>query len=155
VDKKMGKECCTHLPFGHFFLYCLEDILLKHNTLPTQHRKERSEENVVFLYTQHRKERSEETIGSIIDKIEDNIPEMDLSRCTCGTLIGAFRDAYKEYKSVKTLHTLKEHGIEPKQLWIVDNINSDKEFYEFIGIKNPCCRVHMKNYFDPIMYLKS
>lgn len=80
---------------------------------------------------------------------------MDLTRCTCGELIGAFRDPYNEYLTIKTALNLKEHKIEPRQMWVLNSVNSDEEFFDYIGIRWPCCRTHMKNYFDPIKHLRS
>ena len=79
----------------------------------------------------------------------------DFVRCTCGTLIGSYRDMVSFYYTNRLQSFAKENNIHPSQLKFFKSKVVMEEIYEYLNIVKPCCRTHLGNYYDPTKELIS
>lgn len=80
---------------------------------------------------------------------------MDFVRCPCGNLIGMYKELFDYIYTNKIQLYCKENKISPDKIdFHLSNINVE-EIFEYLNLDKPCCRVHIKNYYDPIKNMLS
>ncbi len=80
---------------------------------------------------------------------------MDPVVCTCGTLIGCYRDIVSLYCTNNLQLFAKENGIHPEKLKFFMSQVEMGEICDYLNLPDECCRTHLLNYYDPTKALLS
>jgi len=78
---------------------------------------------------------------------------MNFMRCPCGHPLDCYADAFNYYVTNVLQLVVKGAELTPHKLQFYINDVDLTPVFEFLDLQNPCCRTHIKNYYDPIKAL--